>query len=744
MSETGSYAEVIVDIPVREMDHVFHYAVPAGMREDICFGCYVLVPLGARQVNGYVVGFSEPAPDVRIKEIVAIKDKEPVFSPDLLELARWLAEYYLSTTARALQWIIAPRLRIRNGKKKAGTMSLWPGITAEEAAVFLSKRKRAHRQAAVMRLALACPGLSRRELAAAADVSCSTVDALVARGWLKNVENHAHKRHFAGLPQTFQLNDEQAAALQEIEAALSGNRPETFLLHGITGSGKTSVYLEAIARAMELGRQAMALVPEIALTPQMVRLFQERFGERVALLHSKLTDRERYDEWRRIERGEAPVVLGTRSAVFAPLADLGLIVIDEEHETSYKQEDHLRYHARDVAEKRAKLSGAVLVLGSATPSLESYHKALAGDYRLLKLGGRVDGRKLPGVRVVDLRQELQEGNRGIFSRALKTAIEERLGKGEQAILFLNRRGFATFVVCRECGLVLKCPRCDISLTYHISGHLRCHYCNYVETLPDFCPKCKSRYIRHFGVGTQKVEEEVRLLFPRARLLRMDSDTTAYKNAHRDILARFCSGEADILIGTQMIAKGLDIHRVTLVGVINADATLHMPEFRAGERTFQLLTQVAGRAGRGEWPGEVVVQTYCPEHYCIIAASSHDYEQFYESEIKIRRSMNYPPFTRLARVLLAHERQDLVKQWAAILAERLQQAAGERQESVDVLGPAPAPLSRLKEKYRWQLILRGTFADSLRAVIKTGLDGFEKVVKSRDLLVHVDIDPLGMS
>lgn len=739
MSGAGFYAEVVVDVPARGVDHIFHYAVPVDIKEDICFGSMVKVPLGARQVNGYVVGLAGSAPAVKIKEITAVINKEPVFSADLFELARWLAEHYLSTTARALQMVIAPRLRIRDKKRRYKPSALWPGITAEEFAACLPKLKRSPRQAAVMRLAMACPGLSRRELAVAADVSCSTVDALVARGWLKNVENHAPGHSFTEVRPSFQLNGEQAAALEKITAALSASGQETFLLHGITGSGKTEVYLGAIARTLELGRQAIAMVPEIALTPQMIRLFQERFGERVALLHSKLTDRERYDEWRRIEKRDAAVVLGTRSAVFAPLSDLGLIIVDEEHETSYKQEDHLRYHARDVAQKRAQLSGAVLVLGSATPSLESYSQALAGNYRLLKLSNRVDGRLLPAVRVVDLRQELREGNHGIFSLALKFAIEERLRKGEQAILFLNRRGFATFVVCRECGLVLKCPRCDISLTYHLSSYLRCHYCNFSEAMPDLCPKCKSRYIRHFGVGTQRVEEEARKLFPKARLLRMDSDTTARKGAHEEILGKFCAGEADILIGTQMIAKGLDIPRVTLVGVINADAALHMPEFRAGERTFQLLTQVAGRAGRGELPGEVVVQTYCPEHYCITAASGHDYEQFYENEIKIRRFMGYPPFTRLVRVLLAHERLELVKQRAAALAECLEGC----QDGLIVLGPAPAPLSQLKGKYRWQLILKGTSADSLREALKTGLAGFAKIVKSHDLLVHVDIDPLAM-
>lgn len=609
---------------------------------------------------------------------------------------------------------------------------------------------RSPKQAAVIRTAMKSPGLTRQELAVAAQTTPKTVDAVVKKGLLKiSIERvptgqPARTADETALSGKLRLNSYQATALKNINHALSRNKFGVFLLQGVTGSGKTEVYLQAIASTLETGRQAVTLVPEISLTPQMIELFRGRFGGKVAVLHSALSDRERYNEWRRVKENEAPVVLGTRSAVFAPLPRLGLFVIDEEHESTYKQEDRLRYHAREVALKRAQLTGAVVVLGSATPSLESRFKAEAGRYyHLLKLPHRIDMRPLPPVRVLDMRKELKEGNRGIFSRRLVVAINGCLERGEQVLLFLNRRGYATIVVCRECGLVLKCPHCDISLTYHLDGRLRCHYCNYTTVLPEACPSCGSHYIRHFGTGTQKVQQEVQKLFPQARIVRMDRDTTTRKGSHYRIINAFLAGQADILIGTQMIAKGLDIPRVTLVGVINADTTLHMPDFRAAERTFQLLTQVAGRTGRGELAGEVLIQTYSPDHYSIAAAAKHDFEGFYRSEMPVRRLLGYPPFNHLARLLFTHKDEKEVKKGVEQAKIILEKVVSRRGEHIDILGPAPASLSRIKNRFRWQLVLKGPRRTLLKDVIKEGLAGLEKLRPDFKPAVNVDINPQGM-
>ncbi|HHU86920.1 MAG TPA: primosomal protein N', partial [Peptococcaceae bacterium] len=536
----------------------------------------------------------------------------------------------------------------------------------------------------------------------------------------------------------------QEQVLKPVARLLEEGQFGVFLLHGVTGSGKTEVYLHALSTALKTGRQGVAMVPEIALTPQMIDLFRARFGRKVAVLHSALSDRERYVQWLRVKSGEAPIVLGTRSAVFAPLPRPGLFVIDEEHETTYKQEDHLRYHAREVAIKRAQLTGAVVLLGSATPSLESRLKAGKGlVYRLLELPHRIDHKPLPEVKVVDMRREIKNGNRGIFSQALTEAVNLRLDRGEQILLFLNRRGYATIVVCRECGLVLKCPRCDISLTYHLDNRLRCHYCNHTIPAPGRCPGCSSRYISHFGTGTQKVEEEAKRLFERAGIVRMDSDTTTRKGSHERILKSFREGKADILIGTQMIAKGLDLPKVTLVGVINADTTLHMPDFRAAERTFQLLTQVAGRSGRGDLPGEVLIQTYSPDHYSITAAAAHDYEGFYKNEMRVRRALGYPPFSHLALLLFTHEDEDEAKKGAFLAQEffvkELLNAGGQ----IDLLGPAPATLNKIKGRHRWQLVLKGPKRNSLKELIREFLDKLETIRPAFKPVVNVDINPQGM-
>ncbi|HEX77894.1 MAG TPA: primosomal protein N' [Dehalococcoidia bacterium] len=508
-----------------------------------------------------------------------------------------------------------------------------------------------------------------------------------------------------------QLTPAQEAAWVPIREALHQGKPSVFLLHGVTGSGKTELYLRALAEAVTLGKQGIVLVPEIALTPQTIARFASRFPDRVAVLHSQLSLGEQYDEWRRIQEGAFDVVIGSRSALFAPQPRLGLIVIDEEHEWTYKQETSPRYHAREVALKLAELIGAVVILGSATPEVESFYRARRGDYSLLSLPGRVGPApdvSLPRVEIVDLKEELKAGHRGIFSRSLIEALGQALAAGEQAILFLNRRGAASIVQCRDCGFVLRCRRCHIPLTYHSAERgLICHQCNYQSRVPQSCPQCDSPRIKFLGVGTQRVEEEVARLFPSARLLRWDRDVTKGKNAHERIMERFLRREADVLIGTQMVAKGLDMPLVTLVGVVSADVGLYLPHFRAGERTFQLLCQVAGRAGRGPGRGRVIIQTYTPEHYAVQAAAGHDYAAFYERELAFRREHHLPPFARLARLVYTHPNASQCQKEALRLYRRLEQErASQGIADLDLIGPSPAFLERIRGRFRWHIILRG--------------------------------------
>jgi primosomal protein N' (replication factor Y) len=550
--------------------------------------------------------------------------------------------------------------------------------------------------------------------------SKSVADALVRRGLVAFQEIDVRREPFSyeniisSHPLT--LTPGQQAAFDSIQAGLNGvvarnAPPDVFLLHGVTGSGKTEIYLQALAEAVKLGKKGIVLVPEISLTPQTIERFAARFPGRVAVLHSRLSLGEQYDEWHRIRNGEFDVVIGSRSAVFAPQPDLGLIVIDEEHEWTYKQDGSPHYHARDVAVKLAELTGALVLLGSATPDVETYHKARNGEYHLLELPERVvptAGSPLPQVEVVDMREELKAGNRGLFSRSLAQAINEAVAAGEQVILFLNRRGGATFIQCRRCGFVLRCRRCEVPLSQHIAEDvLTCHQCGYKAPVPEVCPNCSSRQLKFLGAGTQKLEQEIRYGFPRARQLRWDSDVTRGHISHESILRKFRNHEAEILVGTQMVAKGLDIPSVTLVGVVSADTSLNLPDFRAGERTFQLLSQVAGRAGRGPSGGRVIVQTYSPEHYAIQAAARHDYASFYEQEIEYRRQLRLPPFTGLARLVYVHTNDAVCQREAEKMKNRLLAEFESRGVGgIDVIGPAPAFIHRLRGRFRWQLVLRG--------------------------------------
>jgi len=519
------------------------------------------------------------------------------------------------------------------------------------------------------------------------------------------------------------LTADQQSAFESIKSGLerSDGSPDVFLLHGVTGSGKTEIYLQALAEAVKLGKKGIVLVPEISLTPQTIERFAARFPRRVAVLHSRLSLGEQYDEWHRIRKGEFDVVIGSRSAIFAAQPDLGVIIIDEEHEWTYKQDNSPHYHARDVALKLAELTGSLVVLGSATPDVESYYKAKSGEYRLLELPQRVVpsvGAAMPQVEVVDMREELKAGNRSIFSRSLSQAINEAINAREQVILFLNRRGGATFIQCRRCGFVLRCRRCEAPLAHHIADDvLICHQCGYRAPVPQACPNCSGRQLKFLGIGTQKLEQEARFTFPRARQMRWDSDVTVGKSSHETILRKFRNKEAEILIGTQMVAKGHDIPSVTLVGVVSADTSLNLPDFRAGERTFQLLSQVAGRAGRGTSGGRVIVQTFSPENYAVRAAAQHDYASFYEQEIAYRRQFHNPPFSRLARLIYVHTNDSVCQREAERVQQLLiQESATRGIGGIDIIGPAPAYIHRLRGRYRWQLILRGSWLSAFLSMI----------------------------
>lgn len=537
------------------------------------------------------------------------------------------------------------------------------------------------------------------------------------------------------------VTQEQGAALGAIVSQLEAKQTGTFLLHGVTGSGKTEIYLQAIAAALEQGREAIVLVPEISLTPQMVERFKARFGERVAVLHSRLSIGERYDEWRKVLYGEVQVVIGARSAIFAPFRRIGLIIVDEEHESSYKQEENPRYHARDVAIKRAAHFGAVTVLGSATPSVETYYRAKTGEIHYLSLKQRVQGRPFPTVDIVDMRDELDAGNRSMFSRTLGTALMSCIERGGQAVLFLNRRGYATFVLCRQCGENVQCPHCDISLTYHRANRmLRCHYCGYAASVPETCPNCGSEHIRYFGTGTQKVERELAKHFPGLRIIRMDVDTTGSKGAHEKLLTAFREKKADVLLGTQMIAKGLDFPDVTLVGVIAADTLLGLPDFRAAERTFQLLMQVGGRAGRHSQPGHVVIQTYNPEHYSIQMAANYEITPFYRRESLARMRSHYPPFCSLIALKFSHPDQAAVMKASHRMTEAFKQYL---QGEAEVLGPVRSPIFRAKDRYRMQTMIKYKNDKGITEAINAARKAVVSGTQTGDLRITIDRDPYVM-
>lgn len=710
----SEYAGVVVDLNAQNVDKLFDYRVPEGM--TLCPGHRVLVPFGGRNIEGYVIRVSEETdvPADKLKDVIRPLDDSPLIPPDLMALADWMRAKCHCTAASTLRLMIPARLRGGHVREKTVDVARLTvsGDAFDEALAALS---RAPKQAQMLELLKDGPK-PVPVLSALIDGARPALTALVKKGWAEIEKRETLRRPYDAPPtrdaQDPELTGAQQSAAQEIIRAMEGGGGR-FLLAGVTGSGKTEVYIRAIRRALEMGKTAIVLVPEIALTPQMTDWFRARFGDDAAVLHSRLSDGERYDEWRRLRRGEARVAIGARSAVFAPLANLGLIVVDEEHEHTYQSDSRPRYDAREVAAFRCGLTGGALVLGSATPSISSFMRVMPGvrpenKLTLLELDERVFGRPMPEVDVVDMRLELEKGNRSIFSASLQKALGACLEKGEQAMLLINRRGYSSFVSCRACGKSIKCAACDVAMTYHqTDGLLHCHYCGAVRTPPKTCPECGSGFIKFFGVGTQKVEETVATLFSQARVLRMDADTTREKDAHEKILSAFQRGEADVLVGTQMIAKGLDFPNVTLVGVVAADMTLNMPDYRSAERAFQLITQVAGRAGRAQKPGKVVVQTYEPEHYAVQLAAKQDYRAFFRQEAVYRKRSLYPPFTMLARILVSGKDAGHVEQAAEALFEALARFVKEKalEESVSHMRALEAPIGMLRGETRWQVFVK---------------------------------------
>ena len=749
----------------------FDYAIPPGLENQVDVGSRVQVPFGPRKVLGCVTALAEESAHSNLKSILKVIGAQTLVTPRVLALARWIGDYYCCAPEVALKSVLPEVVR----KEQAG----WRERLYVRALPFTGDLPRLPaRQRDVWNIIEERREISMRDLLELAETTASTVRRLEDRGLVEIATRISERDPYARehiLPsQPLPLNDTQAKAFTAIAKAIdaipipakpitqasppassggvsppviksAASEATTFLLHGVTGSGKTEVYLQAIARALERGLGAIVLVPEISLTPQTVERFKARFGSGplqtlVAVLHSHLSAGERHDEWHKIRQGRARIVIGARSAIFAPVEPLGLVIVDEEHEHTYKQEEAPRYHARDVAVVRGRMEGAVVVLGSATPSLESYYNCLHGKYTLLELPERVDNQKMPRVRIIDMRQAMRKGGVPIFSPQLREAIAQRLERSEQTILFLNRRGYSTSLQCPQCGYVAECPNCSVALTFHRpETQLRCHICGHAESAPAICPnaKCRNPAIRYSGLGTQKVEETLAKLFPDARVVRMDSDALKRKEDYRRILGDFRTGKIDVLVGTQMIAKGLHFPNVTLVGIIHADLTLHQPDFRASERTFQLLTQVAGRAGRGDVEGEVFVQAFTPFHPAIQYARRHDFPNFYEQEMEFREQLKYPPLSRVAVLTVRGRNEEKVEFCAEHLRRALDRGLAAVKDLI-ISGPAPAPLLKAETFYRHQIMLRTRRMPSLSRSLAQILQSF---TPPEDVQVTVDIDPV---
>ncbi len=749
----GKYANIIIDISHEKIDRPFQYMIPQELKDKIGIGTCVTVPFGAGNHlrKGYVVGITDEAEyDVsKLKSITDIEEKDITVEADYIKLAAWIREQYGSTMIAALKTVLPVKQKTKNVEKKSCRLLL----PKEEAEVLLQTCIKKHQvaKARVLEELIREKELPVPFLTGKLHVSLQTLRSLekqeavtiITESTYRNPVEFAQDIEVSGNERKV-LSEEQNSIVQDIIADYDKGKRTTCLLHGITGSGKTEVYMTLIEEAVRRGKQAIVLIPEIALTYQTVLRFYKIFGDRVSVLNSTLSKGEKYDQCERAKKGDIDVIIGPRSALFTPFPDLGLVIIDEEHENTYKSEAMPKYHARETAVKIASMHDAIVVLGSATPSLEAYYRAGKGEYKLYELNTRQAGGELPAVYTVDLRQELKEGNRSILSRRLHALIGKRLENKEQCILFINRRGYAGFISCRACGHVMKCPHCDVSLSEHKNGKLVCHYCGYEEPRVSTCPECGSKYILGFRAGTQQIEEVIHKEFPQAKVLRMDADTTKAKDSYEDILSKFANGEADILVGTQMIVKGHDFPNVTLVGILAADLSLHINDYRSGERTFQLLTQAAGRAGRGDKPGEVVIQTYDPEHYSIVHAANQDYQSFYEEEIMYRELLLYPPAAHMLAILVSSAQEEDGMNLAKEIVNMVKEKSKKAEEQIYVIGPAPATVGRISDIYRHMVYIKCINYEAL-VDIKDILEEYilekEKNKELKKESVQFDFDPM---
>lgn len=728
------YAEIILNSDALEIDRPFTYKIPVEFKERVKIGQIVKVPFGTKNKTseGFVLALKreeEIDKSFRVKKVASIVTDEPIIDKNDIKLIYFLREKYLCKYIDAFRLLIPVGI-MKGAKSKSKKVIVFKSDD-------LSSIKNSEGYIEIINFLKENSGkYTKTELINTNSISKYKLNKLIENGLLEVEEEIVFR--YNNRTYNIDFEKELTAQQKQVLDEYINSSDNLFLLKGVTGSGKTEVYMRMVEDALNKGKSAIVLVPEISLTPQMIERFKGRFGKDVALFHSKLSDGERFDEWFRVRSGKAKLVIGARSAIFLPVKNLGLIIIDEEHESTYKSDQNPKYQTKEVAEFLSNQKGCKVVLGTATPTIETFYRALIGELKLLELNSRVDGKAMPPMKVVDMRNELKSGNASLFSRELFNEIKEKLSKKEQIILFLNRRGFSTFVSCRSCGYVFKCEECDISMTYHRNGLLVCHYCGKTKSTPKKCPKCDSKYVKFFGAGTQRVEEEVKKYFKEAKVLRMDVDTTRSKDSYENIYNTFKDGKADILIGTQMISKGLDFKNVTLVGILAADMSINIPDYRASERTFQIITQVAGRAGRGEKQGNVIIQTYTPDHYSLKYAINYDYEGFYEREFTVRALMKYPPFGKILLINAISKKEDLLKQFMHKISNGIKLLV-EKEKDIDVLGPIPCLIAKVKENYRWQIVIKGEFESEFAKKIKELLYDKGNNVYN-DIRISMDINP----
>ena len=738
-------AEVIIDSKAKKLNRKFDYKIPKNLEDIIEVGSRVLVPFAnfKKLEEGYVIKIKDRT-EFEVKEIAGLEEN---LNEDKMDLARWMARKYFCNVSECIKLMLTPGTRNKNKDKRITDKKInFVYLNVEKEQIDI-QQLRGEKQKKAIEFIIKNEGFTIPEIMEFADVSRETINSLIKKGYIKIEEEKVERNPLiykkVNKTKKLELTSEQQMAYNEIENSINENRYEQFLLYGVTGSGKTEVYMQLIEKVLEQEKSAILLVPEISLTPQMIDRFIGRFGkELLAVLHSKLSIGERHDEWVKIKEGKAKIVIGARSAIFAPLDNLGIIIIDEEHDSSYKSEASPRYDAKEVANKIAKKQNIPVVLGSATPDINTFYKTEQGEITQLRLTKRANSSNLPEVKIVDLKLELATGNKSMLSQDLYTLMQENLKNKRQTILFLNRRGYSTFIMCRECGYTVKCPNCNISLTYHsFENKLKCHYCGYEEKVVKTCPECKSDKIRYFGTGTQKLEQEINKIFPTASTIRMDVDTVNKKNSHEEILNKFKNENIDILIGTQMVVKGHHFPNVTLVGVIAADGSLNIDDYRANERTFQILTQVAGRAGRENLPGNVIVQTYNPEHFAIEFAKEQNYDVFYNTEIGLRKQLNYPPFCDIIVVGFTGEDENEIKKVGTYMQQILK--SNLEKYDINVFMPMPAPIDKIQNKYRWRIIAKGIVNNDVNIIINKCLKNVYDMNNIKKTKIMVDINPNNM-